>query len=333
MTAELPTFLKSWDWTAINTRESYSSLNDASAAVMYAIKVRLLANGGSVVYTCDGTTGPSSSSDHTDRWSSKANCTTRGATAGTAQSFAVISFAGVQLLITYQGSTDDVFRVAFSQGSLYTPAGTANQQPTATDETKWAEGITMVGTATSGDRVFSPVCATDGTLFRCNIYSQGSNQRGLTFERITEAPGVTIGTVLASNWTSDLFTSPTSVGGVDGTSTTAGGTGQISARVNGTNVTCFQGTVIFGGATNPFAANPQLNGGMLVFPVFYACGTANNTGVVGTRLDTYYGWTNNSSGTGPTDGFTLDDLTQNERLIVWANNMQPWSPTAGLVVS
>jgi len=330
MTASLPTFLKTWDFAYLNQRYSFVSLNDATASVLYNTKVRLLANGGTVVYTCDGTTGPSSSSDHTDRWSSKANCTTRGANAASAQSFAVISYAGVHVLLTYQGASDDICRFAFSQGSLYTPAGTANQQPTATDETKWSEAVTVVGATASADRLHSVLCSTDGTIMRQCIFRQGTMIDWVSIERISEAPGITTGTVVAANnGTSATYQSPTGQGGALGTSASAGAAGCMTARVASTNVTAPGGGVLFNNSASPFSANPELNGGALVFPLFFCSTASNNTGVLGTRLDAYYALTNASQ----VNGFTYDDIAQSERLMVVGPILQPWSSTTGLTTS
>ena len=166
----LPTATRTYTFS-VNNRISYVSLNDTAARYLYGIKNFLVATMAyTVKYTCDGTTGPTSGSDHTDRWASHANVTTRGANSTTAQSFCVLTDAnGVDILLAYQGATDDVFRVAFSASGAYAPAGTANQQPTATDEATCSATTTMIATSTSADRVWHIMAATDSKSFRVFI--------------------------------------------------------------------------------------------------------------------------------------------------------------------
>ena len=146
----------------LNQRISYVSLNDLVASYGYGVKNALVATAGfTLKYTCDGTTGPTSSSDHTDRLSSKSNFTTRGANAASAQSSFVVTDAnGADWMFAYQGATDDVGRWSYSPGGLFLPAGTANQQPTATDEVVLSS-TSVVGNTTSADRVWHAMISTD----------------------------------------------------------------------------------------------------------------------------------------------------------------------------
>lgn len=157
---------------SLNNRITYASLNDLMASLGYGIKNFLVATMGfTVKYTCDGTTGPTSSSDHTDRLASKANFTTRGAANNNAQSFWVITDAsGADWMLTYQGGSDDQARISYSKGGLFLPAGTANQQPTATDEEIISSSTSLVGTATSADRVYSMMASSDKKSFRVFVY-------------------------------------------------------------------------------------------------------------------------------------------------------------------
>lgn len=163
----IPTQVRSYNYS-LNNRITYTSLNDLVASVGYGTKNFLIATCGlTLKYTCDGTTGPTSGSDHTDRLASKANFTTRGAASGNAQSFWVITDAnGADWMMAYQGATDDIARISYSPGGLYTPAGTANQQPTATDEVVVQSANSIVGSTTSADRVWHAICSTDKKAFR-----------------------------------------------------------------------------------------------------------------------------------------------------------------------
>lgn len=146
----------------LNQRISYVSLNDLVASYGYGVKNALVGTAAfTLKYTCDGTTGPTSSSDHTDRLASKANFTTRGANAASAQAFFVVTDAnGADWMFTYQGGTDDVGRWSYSASGAYVPAGTATHQPTATDEVViWSASV--VGNTTSADRVWHAMVSTD----------------------------------------------------------------------------------------------------------------------------------------------------------------------------
>lgn len=173
----LPTPTRTYSATSlVNQSITYVSLNDLVASLGYGVKNHLVATVGMTVkYTCDGTTGPSSASDHTDRLSSKANFTTRGANATSAQSFWVLTDAnGSDWMFTYQGATDDIARISFSKAGLFTPAGTANQQPTATDEEVMTSAQSVVGSTTSGNRVWNCIASSDKKaayvfVFRSNV--------------------------------------------------------------------------------------------------------------------------------------------------------------------
>ena len=53
-----------------------------------------------------------------------AACSVRGAAAGNAQSYGVYQAAdGCQILIAYQGASDDIIRISYSKGGLFTLAG------------------------------------------------------------------------------------------------------------------------------------------------------------------------------------------------------------------
>lgn len=159
MTAPLLT--KTWNVSA-NLRRAYSSLNDLAAWMMYQNKAAMVAAGWTVKLSCDGTTGPTNGADTTDRWASQANATTRAMIAGAAQSWIVLQNSdGVQVLITYQGASDDIWHLTFSPSGVYTLAGTTTFQPTATDEVVLNTANTMTNATASLDRVMTIWCTTD----------------------------------------------------------------------------------------------------------------------------------------------------------------------------
>jgi hypothetical protein len=162
----LPTKAKTWVISP-NNRITYVSLNDTMASLLYGVKAFLVANGYTVKWTCNGTTGPTNSSDTTDRWTSKAAATTRSTIAGAAQSWCVlVDGNGCQILLDYQGASDDVARIAFSPGALYALAGTTTQQPTATDEQVLVTTGTLINATTSADRVWHGWVSSDAKMFR-----------------------------------------------------------------------------------------------------------------------------------------------------------------------
>jgi hypothetical protein len=167
---QIPDPARSWQFS-VNNRIGFTSLNATMAAYLFGLKNFLVGTMGyAVKYTCDGTTGPSSSSDHTDRWTDATKTTTRGSTSGSAQSFAVLTDGdGVDFMLTYQGASDDIARFSYSQGALFTPAGTANQQPTATDEAVALSGTSLINSTASGDRVWHAMATTDRKNWRAFI--------------------------------------------------------------------------------------------------------------------------------------------------------------------
>jgi hypothetical protein len=171
----LPTATKTWKFPKLNQRITFVSLNDTMARLLFGVKDGLVNSGGatpwSVVWSCNGSVGPSSSSDHTDRWSSQTACTTRASVAAAAQSWVVLSDGnGAQILLTYQGATDDVARLAYSPSAAYALAGTTTNQPTATDEVVCSGTSTWLNTATSADRVWDLIATDDGKMFRVMVW-------------------------------------------------------------------------------------------------------------------------------------------------------------------
>lgn len=169
-----PILTKSWTITP-NVRQAYVSLADTVGYVLYQNKAAMVAAGWTVKWTCDGTTGPASDGDNTDRWLSKADADNRGASASAAQSFAVLqNQQGVQVLLAFQGAADHNARISFSPSGSFARAGTVTFQPTASDELViQPPGDTLVNSTTSGDRVMTIWNTTDTrnwcfALFRAN---------------------------------------------------------------------------------------------------------------------------------------------------------------------
>lgn len=214
----------------------FVSLNDTAAWWAFTNFSALVSNGWTVKYTCDGTTGPSSGADHTNRLASRSNFTTQGAAAGNAQSFFVVTNTeGVDLVVCYQGATNDVLRISYSIGGLFTPAGTSNQQPTATDETVVSSGNSIVNATASLDRVMTVWTSADTKQWSMALCRNNAIVNIMGLERVSDltASGVFtvpyVGYRLTSTVRDLSIGSP--VGGISGTAVGATGHVGIVARV------------------------------------------------------------------------------------------------------
>lgn len=307
----LPTLSLSWDFTKINQRETYSSLNDAMAFVFFTTWRYIIDTmGWTVVYTCDGTTGPSSSSDHTDRLSSKTTCAHRGISTSTACSWGVAQDAGgAQYLFAYVGAGttptgDNLFYAAFSPTGAYVPASTATFPATATDQILVSNSLSWVGTGTT-DRLLQIQASTDKKSLRLWTYSAGANIMRYFSERCSS-------TVIAGmGWTDPLVvgiagsgytganawtSTGSSIGSVAGTQ---GAFANFWAKIGGTVVNVGGGCEAYLGSTRmangagAFATvNPELNGGGPIVPLVFASVTTFAEGKLGNVIDAWFPFVN-----------------------------------------
>jgi hypothetical protein len=188
-----PQLFKDWTITP-NVRQAYTSLNGVLGWYAYQNKTSMLAAGWTVKFTSDGATGPVDSLDTTDRITSAANFNVRATVAGAAQSWYVLqNVDGTQMLFTYQGATDDIMRISYSPGGLFTLAVTTTHQPTATDEIIITAATTVIDAGTSLDRVMSIFCADDTTAWRCALYRNNVLVNALSYDKVTRiAPSLTL---------------------------------------------------------------------------------------------------------------------------------------------
>ena len=183
------------DWSINpNVRNTYTSLADMSGWYIYENHTWLKTHGWTVKFTCDGTTGPANVSDTTDRLLSKADADTRGANAAAAQSYSVLQNPdGVQLMFAFQGATDDVIRISYSPGGLFTVVGGGSAvQPTASDEVVFCQGNSVVNAGTSLDRVMTIWAADDGTAWSNILFRNNAIQTMLGFEKVNSACPATV---------------------------------------------------------------------------------------------------------------------------------------------
>lgn len=156
----LPNIIKTWTISA-NNRIPFVTLNGVMSQYLFGLKTFLKTNGYTVRGSSNGTTSSPAStlvSDGVDRWVTAADAATRGAGSGNPQSWIVLrDGAGMDILIAFQGPTDDTARVSFSAGQLFTTQATGTFQPTATDEAivlSSASGSLIGTSAIAADRVW-----------------------------------------------------------------------------------------------------------------------------------------------------------------------------------
>lgn len=188
-----PQLQKNWT-VSPNVRQAFTTLLGVGGWYAYENKTRMLAVGWTVKFTSNGTTGPSGAGDTTDRITSAATFATRATVAAAPQSWYVLqNVDGTQILFTYQGATDDIMRISFSPGGLFTLAGTTTHQPTATDEIIISAATTVIDATASLDRVMSIFCADDTTAWRCALFRNSVLISSLSYDKVTRiAPSLTL---------------------------------------------------------------------------------------------------------------------------------------------
>ncbi len=324
----LPTFSKTWDFTGINTRIVYASVLVVLQQLLFGIKNYLVATMGAAVWgSCDGATG-----DNTDRWASKANCATQAATTGGANSWCVIAWGTGQLCLSFVGASADIARISFSPGSLFVLAGTHTFTPTATDECVIATGITWINSVTSGDRVYHITATSDRSVFRLWIFRANVLQLSFGFEKFTEAPNITTGTMYG--WNTNVGTGGgLTVSGTHGgafANTTAGAAQATVTFIGGQKI-AVHGATIVGKADTAMTGvetPATINGGTPVWPLLIMSVLVGASGWIGTRFDAFFAW-----GNANVAGMTIDDIAAGTRIIHIGSMLQPWSTTAGLITT
>jgi hypothetical protein len=193
-----PQLQKNWT-VSPNVRQAFTTLVGVAGWYAYENKTRMLAVGWTVKFTSNGTTGPASGVDTTDRITSAATFATRATVAAAPQSWYVLQNAdGIQILFAYQAAGvsptgDDIIRISYSQGGLFTLAGTTTHQPTATDEIVMSAATTVINATASLDRVMSIFCANDTTAWRCCLFRNSVLISSISLDKVTRiAPSTTL---------------------------------------------------------------------------------------------------------------------------------------------
>jgi hypothetical protein len=300
---------------------------------LYQNKTAMLAAGWTVKFSSDGTTGPASAADTTDRWPSAAvGPVTRATIAAAAQSWMVLqNVDGVQVLFAFQGGSDDICRVSMSQAGSFTLAAPTTQQPTAADEVIATNGVSVINATTSGDRVMSIGCTTES--WWCCSFRASAIILFLSVEKIDSAcdtvvlaqPYIVSKLTNVSATTGNAGGSATAMGGHStinaqnasawrgvATRVVTGGTGRIirvgggartapCAPANNSNLEISMGPGDYSGAGQPngnMVANPPAlnNGTIPVLTIgWFGERTANMDGYLGQPIDWWYAHTTSTA--------------------------------------
>lgn len=278
----LPAVTKTWVISP-NNRITFVSLNDTMARYLFGIKAFLKTNGYTVI---GSSTGAAAGMDAVDRWVTFANVVTRGAAAGNAQSWIVLRDGnGADILLTYQGATDNIARISFSPGQLFVAAGTPTQQPTATDEQVVTSASDLINANTNTDRIWNGWVSSDAKYCRFNIARAGAwvgKAWGIeNFTHALVAPAAIANVVWGFAMPAGQNTIPNGF--------------QIGVARATVSAVAFNCLVFFGAElaqNNPVinqTIKPELQSQWLIFPLSIASSTAGARGKLGNLIDQWAG--------------------------------------------
>lgn len=174
MTLLLPTATLPWRLDAAdkNNVVTYTTLLATSGTTMFQIATKLVSVPGN---SCAGSSNGVAANMTGTAWANAAAAQVRGATTTTPNSWMIIEDSdGSQFLLSFVGSSDDVWRLSWSPGGLYTLAGTATHTPTATDEIGLQTANVSVIGAAAGNRVWHVWQTPDAKNFRVIIARAGN---------------------------------------------------------------------------------------------------------------------------------------------------------------
>lgn len=290
----LPTAVKTWNKCLFNNSVTFVSLLATMGAVVTGTTNQLITSGMTCVGSSNGVTA---AMDATNRCTTAAGFAVRATVAAAAQSWIVISDGVVQILFTYQGASDDVARISFSPGALFVVAGTATNQPTATDEQVFCNTTTLIGATASGNRVYHVWCDSTHRLWRLAVMSGGVVVGKLVGTELVDAnqlvnSGPTPASAPIPVWgfaqLSSQLTMATLNSGFSANSN--GGLAQFTVSGSAANIS-LGGVALWvsGSGVNLLGLNLELNGSV---PAIRAIGLASLTtsfrGNVGNRFDWYF---------------------------------------------
>lgn len=316
---------RSWLFST-NNRLPYVSRVQVMRDFLFGLKGFLKTHGYTVIGSSNGVTATPTglitpANDSVDRWVTAANAGVRGTAAATAQSWVVLRDGnGVDILITFQGAGvtptgDDIARISFSPGNLFTSQATPTFQPTATDEQVMTTATSLINT-TFDDRVWHGWVSSDAKAFRVLITRGALVHGAWGVENIvsaTYAPIVFNPPVVGFAYNRSGLTSVFSAY----TANTQGGVARVTNAGLAVNVTLGGGLETALGATTLAAFWPlrsDLQGGTFfdVSPLAWWSSVAIARGKLGMRTDWWLG--------GADDGSTYNSRTS----INLAGNLWPW---------
>jgi hypothetical protein len=329
----LPTITKNWRQLLTagtpGARVTFTSVLDTMQQVAFRIKDFLCNGSGAttkytVLWSSSGGTGPSAVTDHTDRITSPATWTPRATTAGATQAWVVlVGGQGEQILLSFQGATDDVMRVGMSPSGLYVLAGNTSNQPTAVDEQLVIGGsnISMVNVATTGDRILHLWARDDAKGFRVALYRTGALAGPVWFVEefisgctppAAVTPAVCGGGFLPGSTTAGALTSTALVNQSAVSIRATVATSQFST-------VCFIGCEGFGNSNAPasYTTPPEAQGGGFTpYPLSLHSITAGAKGRWGNLIDM---WIVSPAGMVPGDGFGTSYQFHQVNALLWPN--------------
>lgn len=338
--AVLPTITKVWTQMLTTgvpgSRIVFSSTLNVMQEFAFRLKDFLCASSSasvkySLLWSASGGTGPTNAADHTDRIVNAAAWTPRATTGAASQAWYIVTGGqGEQIMIAFQGATDDVCRISYSPGGLFALAGTTNNQPTASDEQVLLSATSVVNSPpSSADRILHVWARDDAKGFRC-VIAQNSTMAGPLFFveefqfGLSGVPNVTILPVTGGAYISGLLGATNLAGAF---STNQGGM-LVRTRVSSVNFNCQSGFTMEtgnGSTSLPavFSVAQELHGGVFVpYPLGIAGYTNGSKGRMGNMIDM---WCVNPSGLLFGDGFGNSYQFMQLFSLLWPNpsNQQP----------
>lgn len=250
-------------------------------------------------YTVKGScTAGTGAMDGVDRWSLATDVTPRNnGSAGSQAWFVLTDGNGVDICLSYNSSSDDIFRIAHSPGGLYVAAATANQQPTAVDECFDAATLSWVNSIASLDRVWHLWGSPDKKMWRAALFRDTVFQSAVGVERFLSTlnpPAVMVGPPVYKFFFSAGTVSYGTNTPLTVYAATSGGNARVHASDQDQNINLGGGgeTYLGGAGVSTFGSNdkPRLQGGAasVMNPLCLASSVAGGDGKLGNRIDWWY---------------------------------------------
>lgn len=291
--------------------------------------------------SCSAGTG---AMDGVDRWVASTDVTPRNNGAAGSQAWVVWTDGnGADICLSYNSGADEIFRFAFSPGGLYVVAGTANQQPTATDECSiwFTTSQSQINSTASADRVWHMWGSSDKKVFRCVLHRTGTIACHWGVEQLTSSvlsPATFSPAMWGFAWPAAIRFSSGNGGimsGPNGSPSNGGGIARITNSVPTTkNITVGGGGEQFGNiggsSGNVYGTErPALQGtmGHLIVPITCVSATTAAEGELGARIDWWAALTNSLNT--PLDG----EMYGGGALVALGATLHPWDSKTALAIA